>query len=244
MSKKVTDPNAKSNSGFLWGLVVLLVIVAVVIGYIVFSAQGARTAKLAERAEETTMEVTLADNVVTLSAPNAAADAVEVDLFEDFSCSYCADLARNTDEDMKAAIEAGDLVVRIHHLNFLDSNSPADATGHSTQAVTAVSRLAQSGDAKAYWNLRKILLEDQKDVAYKWGEKEFAEAAAAFGASEADVAAIKEADLSLGQTVATAAYEELESSTGSVSSPRVLQNGADIDLQDLNQWVGYVLDNA
>ena len=32
---KVTDPNKKSGAGFLWGIVALLVIVAVVIIYIV-----------------------------------------------------------------------------------------------------------------------------------------------------------------------------------------------------------------
>ena len=38
---KVSDPNAKSGNGFIWGVGVLLVIIAVVIGYIVWNGKQA-----------------------------------------------------------------------------------------------------------------------------------------------------------------------------------------------------------
>ena len=36
---KVTDPNDKGGNGFIWGVGVLLVIIAVVIGYIVWNGK-------------------------------------------------------------------------------------------------------------------------------------------------------------------------------------------------------------
>ena len=48
----VKDPNSKGNSGFVWGLAVLLVIIAVVIGYIVYQGRGAQTDALGDYAAE------------------------------------------------------------------------------------------------------------------------------------------------------------------------------------------------
>ena len=43
---KVTDPNAKGGNGFIWGVGVLLVIIAVVIGYIVWNGKQSSTCLL------------------------------------------------------------------------------------------------------------------------------------------------------------------------------------------------------
>ena len=118
---KVTNPNSKGNSGFFWAVGVLLVIAAVVIGYIVMSGKDAKSDKIAENAVDVTMETSVDDNgVVTLKSASAKKDAPEVDLYEDFSCPHCAELAEGSDKAMKEAIENGELVVNIHTLNFLD----------------------------------------------------------------------------------------------------------------------------
>lgn len=239
MSNKVTNPNAKSNSGFLWGMVVLLVIVAAVIGYIVISNQGAKTSYLSDReTEEFNATVTYKDNVVTLAAAEPAADAKEVELYEDFSCPHCAELAVATDAQMKQEIEAGNLIVNIRPLNFLDQGN---TEGHSTLAVATTTKLAESGDASAYWNLRKVLLEDQQKIARKWSIEDFANAAGELGAEGAAVDSMKAATAEDGASTGQANFDDLEAKTGEVSSPRVLVDGKDVE-GSIDQWIDTVLE--
>lgn len=251
-SRKVTDPNASGKSGFLWGLVALLVIVAVVIGYIVWNGQSAKTDELADRAVDVNMDMQYEDHSVVLKSANTKDDAPVVDLYEDFSCTHCAELAVASDEKMVQAIEGGKMVVHIRTLNFMDGqddtlnfmdgqDDPEKLDGYSTQAATAARALAEDGDVHAYWNLRKVLLEDQQDVARQWGAEEMADAAKAFDASGDAVDKIKGMDLSAGQEFAAANYHKLEKDTGSVSSPRIFVDGEELELtSDLGAWVDQV----
>lgn len=237
---KVTDPNKKSGAGFLWGIVALLVIVAVVIIYIVVNGQRSRSAEI----EDVAFNVSFEDNAVVLASDNATADTPEVDLYEDFSCPHCSDLSVATGEDMKNAVEAGDLIVNIRQLNFLDGQDPTTNEGHSTMTVAAVTPLAEAGEAKAWWNVHKTLMADQQKVYNNWSAEDVANAAADAGASSEVVDEIKNSEISTGQEIATANYNLLEEQTGSVSSPRVIIDGEDIPEGELNNWVAYAVDNA
>lgn len=237
---KVTDPNKKSGAGFLWGIVALLVIVAVVIIYIVVNGQRSRGAEI----EDVAFNVSFEDNAVVLASDNATADTPEVDLYEDFSCPHCSDLSVATGEDMKNAVEAGDLIVNIRQLNFLDGQDPTTNEGHSTMMVAAVTPLAEAGEAKAWWNVHKTLMADQQKVYNNWSAEDVANAAADAGASSEVVDEIKNSEISTGQEIATANYNLLEEQTGSVSSPRVIIDGEDIPEGELNNWVAYAVDNA
>lgn len=237
---KVTDPNKKGGAGFLWGIVALLVIVAVVIIYIVVNGQRSRGAEI----EDVAFNVSFEDNAVVLASDNATADTPEVDLYEDFSCPHCSDLSVATGEDMKNAVEAGDLIVNIRQLNFLDGQDPTTNEGHSTTTVAAVTPLAEAGEAKAWWNVHKTLMADQQKVYNNWSAEDVANAAADAGASSEVVDEIKNSEISTGQEIATANYNLLEEQTGSVSSPRVIIDGEDIPEGELNNWVAYAVDNA
>ena len=237
---KVTDPNKKSGAGFLWGIVALLVIVAVVIIYIVVNGQRSRSDEI----EDVAFNVSFEDNAVVLASDNATADTPEVDLYEDFSCPHCSDLSVDTGEDMKNAVEAGDLIVNIRQHNFLDGQDPTTNEGHSTMTVAAVTPLAEAGDAKAWWNVHKTLMADQQKVYNNWSAEDVANAAADAGASSEVVDEIKNFEISTGQEIATANYNLLEEQTGSVSSPRVIIDGEDIPEGELNNWVAYAVDNA
>ena len=237
---KVTDPNKKSGAGFLWGIVALLVIVAVVIIYIVVNGQRSRGAEI----EDVAFNVSFEDNAVVLASDNATADTPEVDLYEDFSCPHCSDLSVDTGEDMKNAVEAGDLIVNIRQLNFLDGQDPTTNEGHSTMTVAAVTPLAEAGEAKAWWNVHKTLMADQQKVYNNWSAEDVANAAADAGASSEVVDEIKNSEISTGQEIATANYNLLEEQTGSFSSPRVIIDGEDIPEGELNNWVAYAVDNA
>ncbi|NMF32939.1 thioredoxin domain-containing protein [Corynebacterium ammoniagenes] len=237
---KVSDPNKKSGAGFLWGIVALLVIVAVVIGYIVINGQRNRSGEV----EDVAFNVSFEDNAVVLASDSATEDTPEVDLYEDFSCPHCSDLSVQTGEDMKNAVEAGDLIVNIRQLNFLDGQDPTTNEGHSTMTVAAVTPLAEAGEAKAWWNVHKTLMADQQKVYNSWTPEDVAKAAADAGASSEVVEEIENSQLSTGQEIATANYELLEEQTGSVSSPRVVIDGEDIPDDQLNNWVAYSVENA
>lgn len=245
----VKDPNSKGDSGFVWGLAVLLVIIAVVIGYIVYQGRGAQTDALGDyAAEDVSMEISLADNAVTFKSADAAKDATEVALYEDYSCPHCGDLAKETDEQMKDAIDAGELVVHVRTLNFLDGSpngleSIKSNTGHSSKAAAAMEQVAKTGDATLYWNLRKYLMENQSKVYNKWEMEDFAAAAKELGADEATVEAIKEAKVGEGNPLVAANYEKLEKETGKVSSPRIIKDGKDIPEDketSIMEWVDLV----
>ena len=232
-STKVSNPNAKGGSGFIWAIVAVIVIAAIVIGYIVMSGQGKKTEHLADREQvDVAFTSDFSDNAVTLKADNTKADAAEVDLYEDFSCSYCSQLAQNTDTDMQAAVEAGDLVVNVRTLNFLDRGS---IDGHSTRAAAAVLAVAEAGETDVYWNYRAAIYN-------KWSNDDFANAAKQLGASDAVVEKIRSGEnVEAANTLATANADKLDKETGSVSSPRVIQNGKDVDSPDINQWLDVVL---
>ena len=249
MSTKIKSPNEKGH-GFLWALAAVLVVAAVVIGYIVTSGDGGKSASSQTtasgdketaaveikpgEAEPVGFNVVHKDDYVTLSADSADGDTPSVDLYEDYSCPHCAELAEATDDEMKEAVSAGKLIVNIHPLNFVAGGDE----GHSTMAGTATMIVADSGDAELYWNYRKALLENQHEIFDKWTYAAFADAAARLGADEELVGEIREGEgQSAFEKIASANADKLKDQTGKVSSPRILRDGKDVDL---NNWVDTV----
>ena len=239
---KVTDPNAKGGNGFIWGVGVLLVIIAVVIGYIVWNGKQSD-----DGIEDVNMTMEYSDGAITLKGENATDDTPEVDLYEDYSCPHCAELAAATDGDMKQAIEDGKLIVHVRTLNFLDGKDIEGQDGYSTKAAAAMSELAKSGDVKTYWNLRDFLMQNQQSVANKWETGDIADQAKELGAEDDVVESMKDVDIKQGNKVAKTNYDKLDKETGSVSSPRIVQNGKDVPSEkdqkagkNLGDWVEIV----
>lgn len=239
---KVSDPNAKGGNGFIWGVGVLLVIIAVVIGYIVWNGKQSD-----DGIEDVNMTMEYTDGAITLKGENATDDTPEVDLYEDYSCPHCAELAQATDGKMKQAIEDGKLVVHVRTLNFLDGKDIENQEGYSTKAAAAMSELAKSGDVKTYWNLRDFLMQNQQSVANKWETGDIADQAKELGAEDDVVDSIKDVDIKQGNKVAKTNYDKLDKETGSVSSPRIVKDGKDVPSEadqkagkNLGDWVEIV----
>ena len=239
---KVSDPNAKGGNGFIWGVGVLLVIIAVVIGYIVWNGKQSD-----DGIEDVNMTMEYTDGAITLKGENATDDTPEVDLYEDYSCPHCAELAQATDGKMKQAIEDGKLVVHIRTLNFLDGREIETQEGYSTKAVAAMSELAKSGDVKTYWNLRDFLMQNQQSVANTWETGDIADQAKELGAEDDVVESIKNVDIKQGNKVAKTNYDKLDKETGTVSSPRIVKDGKDVPSEkdqkagkNLGDWVEIV----
>ncbi|AKK06840.1 protein-disulfide isomerase [Corynebacterium mustelae] len=238
MSTKIKNPNEK-GSGFIWAVIVLLTLAAILIGYVVVSGKNAKEEELAQRATETVaFETSYEDNGITLKAANAKANAKKVDLYEDYSCSYCSQLAKSTDADMKKAIEDGEVVVTIWSLNFLDRGK----IGHSTNAGAAAYVIAKNEPANVYWNYRKILMEDQEDIYGSWDTDDFVSAARAVGASEETLNHITSGTfIEEYQKLAKQNADKLEKETGTVSSPRVIVDGTEIQGESVFDWVNEVV---
>ncbi|MGV0429993.1 DsbA family protein [Corynebacterium tuberculostearicum] len=239
---KVSDPNAKGGNGFIWGVGVLLVIIAVVIGYIVWNGKQSD-----DGIEDVNMTMEYSDGAITLKGENATDDTPEVDLYEDYSCPHCAELAAATDGDMKQAIEDGKLIVHVRTLNFLDGKDIEGQDGYSTKAAAAMSELAKSGDVKTYWNLRDFLMQNQQSVANKWETGDIADQAKELGAEDDVVESMKDVDIKQGNKVAKTNYDKLDKETGSVSSPRIIKDGKDVPSEkdqkagkNLGDWVEIV----
>ncbi|MGP6174387.1 DsbA family protein [Corynebacterium sp. A21] len=235
MSNKIKSPNEKSN-GFIWAIVAVLVIAVVVVGYIVYSSKDAKTEWIAEREfQDVQFDAVRDGDMITLKSDQATESTPVVGLFEDFSCPHCGELAIATDAQLKDAVEGGELVVNIEPLHFLDREN---TSGNSHRSLAAALSVLEHGDADLYWNFRTLLLENQDDIVNKWEDEDFAAAATTLGAPSAVAESINNGEFQEdAAAIGTANATYLQEQTGSLSSPRIIQDGKDIAENDLNNWV-------
>lgn len=243
VSSTVKSPNQKSN-GFLWAVVGIVVIAAVIVGYIVINGQNSkREAMIDTVAFSSTWE----GNTITLKGEGVDDSTPVADLYEDFSCPHCATLAEGDRQDMREAVDNGDLVVKIHPLVFMDntnrdaetSDEEKDGNSHRGLAAVLAAVSAEGEDQALYWNLRNYIFANQSDIySTKWDNEKYAEAAKELGASEETATAIREgkyADKT--DEVGSANAADLEKTEGGVSSPRVFINGEEKELAGNTDWV-------
>lgn len=237
-SSKIQNPNAKSN-GFVWALVALLVIVVAVVAYIVVNGKNNQKNDFADwQKESVSFNVSTEDNAIVLKSENAKKDAQVVEVYEDYSCPHCADLAEATDAEMKEKIEDGSIIVEIRSLNFLDNSG--NNTGTSTLAGAAAHAVAESGDAEAYWNTRVLFMQEQSTMYGTWDNARFANTVRQMGADDATISAIENGDAAKSfPDVATKNAEKLNKETGTVSSPRVIIDGKEYEGR-ITEWLSAI----
>ena len=210
---KIQSPN-ENSSGFIWAIIAVVLVAVAVIAYVIISGNKSQEEKFAETYNETT------------AFNNKVDEAKNVDIYEDFSCHYCAELAKETDADMKKLIEDGKVKVNIRTMNFLDKGE----IGHSNKAGTAAYTLAKDDSAQVYWNFRTMLMAEQQSI---WGKKElkdFADMAKILGAKDETVKKIADGTYSDEfKKIADDNAKKLEKDgDGQVSSPRVFIDGKEI----------------
>lgn len=241
-STKVVNPNTGGSKGFLWALLALLLIGALVIGLIVYNGRGAQSDRQAEKIQNVDgVNLEFTDSTFTLSGEGADG-AKEAALYEDFSCHYCAELAEKTDDKMLDKIKSGELTVKIHPMVFLDGTGAQYNPGHSTQALAAVLALADKGEGEAFWNMRKQLLEQQQSLYGSADADKLADMAKDLGASRDAVDAIRNGEYEdRAKEVGEANEQDLVDKTGELSSPRVLVDGKDVESNPIENWVDDLL---
>ena len=87
MSQKIKNPNEK-GSGFVVGIIALIAIVAVVIGVVLYMGRNQPIEGLPD--EDVSFSVQADGNIVRLASDEAGDDAVVAEVYEDYSCPYCA----------------------------------------------------------------------------------------------------------------------------------------------------------
>ena len=93
-TRKVQNPNEKGNRAFIWAILAVLAIALLVIGIIVYNGKENRSAAMQEEMIDVTglnVEWNEDEDIIYLTGENND-DANSAELFEDFSCSYCAEL--------------------------------------------------------------------------------------------------------------------------------------------------------
>jgi protein-disulfide isomerase len=180
VSQKIKAPNDKNRS-FLWGIVALVVICVVFIGFMVFN--GRKSSDIELSAADVSFSVAVEDGVIQLrSTDGGGGDVPTADVYEDYSCTHCADLSEVDGDSIQAAVEAGQLNANLHSVNFLDSNG--NESSSRTGAVAMA--IADTGDAGAFWAFHDKAFTDQAEVARDWRFDELADAAEQLGV-ESDV---------------------------------------------------------
>lgn len=234
-TRKVQNPNRKGGNAFIWAIVAVIAIAALVIGLIVTNGKSQRAAAVRENMIDMsgiTVEWAEDDNVIHLVGANP--DAPTGQLFDDFSCGYCAQLHEETDAEMVEALKAGDINVDLHPMVFQDRG----IEGHSTLSLAAMLSLISHGDMDQAFSLRDYLYLNQQASA-RYSNDDLADLAADYGASDEAVSDIRDgAFIEKAKEVGATNLKLQEDETGEAWTPRVWIDGKDAEeFGDREAWV-------
>jgi len=109
---KIQSPN-ENGSGFIWAIIAVVLVAVAVIAYVIISGNKSQEEKFAETYNETTAFNNKVDGSAVQLVSDKADKAKTVDIYEDFSCHYCAELAKETDADMKKSLSVSCSILSI-----------------------------------------------------------------------------------------------------------------------------------
>ena len=226
-TRKVENPNKKGNTAFIWAVLAVLAIALVVIGLIVFNGRENRSAAIKEEMidiEGINVAWNEDEDIIHLTGSNA--DAKTAELFEDFSCTHCADLHIASDEAMIEKLKAGEINVDLRPMTALDKGEE----GHSTKALAAELALFANGDLAQAFTIRDYLFQNQQTVYNKYDNDGFADMAKDYEASKEAVQDIRDGKyLETAKRMGANNMKYQEDKTGEAWTPRVLVDGKDIE---------------
>lgn len=226
-TRKVENPNKKGNTAFIWAVLAVLAIALVVIGLIVFNGRENRSAAIKEGmidVEGINVAWNEDEDIIHLTGSNA--DAKTAELFEDFSCTHCADLHIASDEAMIEKLKAGEINVDLRPMTALDKGEE----GHSTKALAAELALFAHGDLAQAFSLRDYLFQNQQSAYNKYDNDGFADMASDYEASKEAVQDIRDGKyLETAKRMGANNMKYQEDKTGEAWTPRVLVDGKDIE---------------
>ncbi|MBC3179831.1 DsbA family protein [Corynebacterium lujinxingii] len=227
-TRKVQNPNEKGSKAFIWAILAVVAIALLVIGIIIYNGKENRSAAMQEEMVDVTglnVEWNQDEDIIHLTGDNND-DANSAELFEDFSCSYCAKLHLATGDQALEKIKAGEINVDLRPMNALDQGEE----GHSTRALAAELAMFANGDISSALTMRNYLFENQQSAYNKYDNDGFADLAADYGAGDQAVQDIRDGKfIDTAKRMGDNNRKFQEDETGEAWTPRVLVDGKDIE---------------
>lgn len=230
----------KSNNGMLITVVTLIAIAVIVLGGVVFFAQKGGEANPITFGQTSDPQIEISDQGVVAVGE---ADAPMIQIWEDYMCPACGSFEGQNGERIASAVEAGDLRVEYHTLNFLNGQSTSGE--YSTRALAATQCVAAKDSLTAFFEVKNSMFVQQPaEGGGDLTSSELADIAKSAGANDDAVECIGNVESNGGMDKASDsadnAQQTIRDITSSVSTPTVAHDGEVVDIQD-PAWMDKVL---
>ncbi|MBC7307118.1 MAG: thioredoxin domain-containing protein, partial [Dietzia sp.] len=134
----------------------LIAVAVLVLGGVVWMAQRGGEANPITFGETADELIEISDTGVIAVGEETAPT---VQIWEDFMCPACASFEGQNGERIASAVEAGDLRVEFHTLNFLNRQSASGE--YSTRAIAAVQCVAAKDSLPAFFDVKNAFFAQQ-----------------------------------------------------------------------------------
>lgn len=164
-------------------------------------------------------ESTNGAEIVFTTDPNRK-NADTIRLFEDPSCSYCAELASDVGDDIVDKVDNG-AELHVNLMAFLDKKS---GLNFSKNNIAALVTLAENGEAEAAWKYYNAMWENQSKAQDDPDRNYFSDIALSFGASSEVSEKINSVSVENIEHIDKTNQKLMEDKVGSVSTPVLFIN--------------------
>ena len=169
--------------------------------------------------------------------------APTVQIWEDYMCPACGSFEGQNGERIASAVEAGDLRVEFHTLNFLNGQSGSGE--YSTRALAAIQCVAAKDSLPVFFKVKNAFFTQQpSEGGGDRTPKELADTAEAAGANADSVECIGNVETNGGMDKASDSADNAQKSireiTDRVSTPTVAFDGKVVEISDPT-WLDTIL---
>lgn len=239
-SKSTKVLQTKSNNGMLITVVALIAIAVLVLGGVIYLSQKDNEANPITFGETTDSQIEISDQGVVAVGE---ADAPLIQVWEDYMCPACGSFEGQNGERIATAVEAGDLRVEYHTLNFLDGQSGSGE--YSTRALAAMQCVAAKDSLAAFFDVKNSFFAQQPaEGSGDLTANELADIAKSAGANDDAVECIGNVETNGGMDKASDSADNAQQSirdiTDRVSTPTVAHDGEVVSIEDPS-WLDNIL---
>ena len=240
VNKNTKVLQTKKNNGMLITVGALIAVAVIVLGGVVWFSQKGGEANPISFGETADPLIDISETgVVTVGEESAPT----VQIWEDYMCPACGSFEGQNGERLASAVEAGDLRVEFHTLNFLDGQSGSGE--YSTRALAAIQCVAAKDTLPTFFDVKNAFFAQQPtEGGGDRSPRELASTAEKAGASSDAVECIGNVETNGGMDKADEsagnAQDSIREITDRVSTPSVAFEGELVEIQD-PAWLDRIL---